>query len=475
MLRSFLSELRPSKISAMGTVARKRGRAESESGAKAPVKRRQPAEDSDIDSDDVGSVGGDEVNVDVPEASSSEDSTPDNETAEERRLRLARAYLRHIGVSEDAADASGSDSEDDRANEMLRADAMKSAGKAVTYIADSFAERISKATISKGKGHALPPTCVAMAAEGETAVSGGKDSRIIVWDVATGKKTFTFKPTVEKRHKRNPSLADGHIGNVLTVAMSDDAALAVSGGQDGLIRVWDTRAGKLVESLRGHRGPVHGLAFRENSRQLFSASKDRTVKIWDMNDMAYVETLFGHGAEVNSIDSLAQERALSCGRDGTLRLYKVVEGSQLVFRRALTVSIDVVAMLSEQRFVSGGDDGAVCLWQQSKKKPTAVIEKAHGAGLGCESWISSVAAFRNTDLVMSGAGDGNLRFWKCEDVPKLVSAGRLDLGPGFVNGIATATRHGVMAVAIGTEHRLGRWGRVGGAKNTIQFVSPPSE
>lgn len=460
----------------MGTIARKRARAESDGVSKGPAKRRQqPAEDSDIDSADAGSLRGDDVPAEVPDPSSSEDSAPENETAEERRLRLARAYLRHVGVSEDAADPSESDSEDERANDMLREDALKATGKAVSYIADSFAGRLAKATVIKGKGHALPPTCVAMAGTGETAVSGGKDSRIIVWDVATGKKKFTFKPTVEKRHKRNPALADGHIGNVLTVAMSDDAALAVSGGQDGLIRVWDSRAGKLIENLRGHRGPVHGLAFRENSRQLFSASKDRTVKVWDMNDMAYVETLFGHGAEVNSIDSLAKERALSCGRDGTLRLYKVVEGSQLVFRRALTVSIDVVAMLSEQRFVSGGDDGAVCLWQQNKKKPTAVVENAHGAGLGCESWISSVTAFRNTDLVASGAGDGNLRFWKCEDVPKLVDVGHLHVGPGFVNGMATDTRHSIMAVAVGTEHRLGRWGRVRGARNTIQFVSLPSE
>ncbi|CDF39093.1 unnamed protein product [Chondrus crispus] len=251
--------------------------------------------------------------------------------------------------------------------------------------------------------------------------------------------------------------------------------MAVSGGSDALVRVWDTRVGKSVECLRGHRAQVTGLAFRQNSRQLFSASADRTVKVWDMEDMAYVETLFGHGAEVNAVDSLTKERALSCGKDGTLRLYKVVEGSQLVFRRAMTLSIDAVAMLSEQRFVSGGDDGTVCLWQQSKKKPTATIEKAHGGGLGCEAWISAVAAFRNTDLVASGGGDGKVRFWKCEDVPKLVSVGELDVGPGFVNSIAVGAKHGIMAVAVGNEHRLGRWGKVRGARNTIQFVSLPSD
>lgn len=465
----------------MGTLSRKRGRSEAQPRSATVAKRRPPpppaAADSDIDSDDVdGSGAGSASDVPAPESPAAEDPVPANETAEEKRLRLARAYLRHVGVSEDAAGSSSEDEEEEaRANAVLRDSALQASGHAVKHVADELAPRLTTAPRNVCRGHALPPTCVALADDGDTtAVSGGKDSRVIVWDVETGKKKLVFKPHVEKRHKKNPALADGHIGNVLTVAMTDDAALAVSGGNDGLIRVWDTRAGKLVESLRGHRGPIHGLAFRSGSRQLFSASKDRTVKIWDMNDMAYVETLFGHGGEVNSIDSLAKERAISCGRDGTLRLYKVVEGSQLVFRRALTVSIDVVAMVSEQRFISGGDDGTVCLWQLNKKKPTSVVERAHGAGLGCESWISAVAAFRNTDLALSGAGDGKLRMWKCEDVPKLISVGEVDLGSGFVNGIAVGRRGGVLAAAVGTEHKLGRWGRTRGGKNTIHFLPVPS-
>lgn len=460
----------------MGTMTKKRTRSEKDAASSALAKRRPPppAADSDIDSDEADSVIPSDIEDQAP--STPEPSTPENETAEEKRLRLARAYLKHIGVSEDAANSSSSDDEDEaRTNGLLRESALQASGRATQPIADGFAQRLGSATRTVCRGHALPPTCVALA-DGEegVVVSGGKDSRVIVWDAETGKKRVVFKADIEKRYKKNPALADGHVGNVLTVAVTDDGNMAVSGGDDGLIRVWDVRAGKLIENMRGHRGPVHGLAFRNASRQLFSASRDRTVKVWDMNDMAYVETLFGHGGEVNSIDSLAKERAVSCGRDGTLRLYKIVEGSQLVFRRAMTVSIDVVAMVNEQRFVSGGDDGAVCLWQLNKKKPTAVVEKAHGGGLGCESWISSVAAFRHTDLAISGAGDGRLQFWKCEQVPKLVKVGEIDVGPGFVNGIATGRRYNLMAVAVGTEHRLGRWGRTRGAKNTIQILRLPS-
>lgn len=466
----------------MAGVKRRRTRSSAQAAERLQdLKRKDLSEDDeDILSDEAGSDIEDAPTPDASVHSDSDESVHENETAEEKRLRLARAYLRHVGISEDAAasDDEGIDSdaaaENDAANEQLRQQALKQTGKSTTYIADKVSASLEKATIVKCKGHALPPTCVALAAgEERVAISGGKDARLCVWDVETGKKLHMFKPNMQNSYKRNPSKSDAHIGNILTVAITDDASTAVSGGSDGLIRTWDLRSGKHIGSLRGHRGPIHGLSFRSGSKQLFSASKDRTVKIWDIQDMAYVETLFGHGGEVNDIASLAMERALSCGRDGTLRLYKVVEGSQLVFRSTLTMSIDVAAMINEHRFVSGGDDGTVCLWQANKKKPTAAIKKAHGTALGCESWISSVAAFPYTDLAISGGGDGILRFWKCEDVPRMHAAGSLNLGPGFVNGIAVGSRHGIIATAVGNEHRLGRWSRVRGVRNTIQFISLP--
>ena len=106
--------------------------------------------------------------------------------------------------------------------------------------------------------------------------------------------------------------------------------------------------------------------------------------------MGYVDTLFGHQDHVVDVDALRGETAVSVGaRDRTVRFWKVIDETQLVFRGGGTSkirevleggfegladdegdrtsksaeksyeegSLDCVAMIDESTFVSGGDSG----------------------------------------------------------------------------------------------------------------------
>lgn len=409
------------------------------------------------------------------------------ETAEEKRLRLARAYLTKAGIDPDAAaEESDEDNLDDRprsdALRRLQHAAARDSGRESIRVAESVREHLESdgqrgVVVRAVRGHDTAATCVSILDDGTRAVSGGKDSRVILWDVETGTKLAKWRPEVYKpSFHDDPSRAPGHVGHVLAVAMAGSYGgnVLASGGSDQLVRLWDARSKTQVDALQGHRGIVTCLSFRSGSVQLFSGSADRTVKIWDGGERAYVESLFGHGSDVCGVDSWMKERALSCGRDGTLRLYKIVEGSQLVFKQARTPSIDAVAMMNEQRFVSGGDDGSIALWHVNKKRPVATIQCGHGSGTGSDAWISSVGVGRNTDLAVSGAGDGMLRFWECEDKPPgLARCGAIATGPGFVNGIAVGAGARLVVAAVGQEHRLGRWNRMRGVKTGLRFVRFP--
>jgi WD40 repeat protein len=82
---------------------------------------------------------------------------------------------------------------------------------------------------------------VAVTPNGATAVSGGQDSTVRVWDLATG--TQRAKLT-------------GHFGEVLSVAVTANGATAVSGGKDSTVRVWDLATQREVISWIGDFGVV---------------------------------------------------------------------------------------------------------------------------------------------------------------------------------------------------------------------------
>jgi WD40 repeat protein len=75
-------------------------------------------------------------------------------------------------------------------------------------------------------GHEGGTTCVAFTADGKTLVSGGRDGVVRVWRTSDGAAVGAF---------------EGHAGSVRAVAVSADGRLAYSGGSDGTLRRWPVR------------------------------------------------------------------------------------------------------------------------------------------------------------------------------------------------------------------------------------------
>ncbi|KAF3065040.1 putative WD repeat-containing protein C2E1P5.05 [Daldinia childiae] len=345
------------------------------------------------------------------------------------------------------------------------------------------------------------------------------------------------------RSKANDKNYQGHIADILCVAASQDGKFVVTGGADKRLIVYDAKSLKPLRVFTHHRDAVTGLAFRRGTNQLYSASKDRTVKVWSLDELAYIETLFGHQDEVVDIDALAQERCVSVGaRDRTARLWKVVEETQLVFRggsidkkqkpeidpRSLAHegSMDRVAMIDDELFITGSDNGSLALWSIQKKKPLFILAQAHGLENPLKPteasaeiaptpkvvpppqprWITALRTLPYSDLILSGSWDGYVRVWRLsDDKRKIEPAGILGnpstadtpedtetttntmngataaswLVKGIVNDIALFERgergkDGLcVVVGVGKDHRLGMWKKIKGGKNGAVVFEVP--
>lgn len=421
------------------------------------------------------------TNVDSPEDIPSSDSEVENEiklrrhssdeeeleTEQEKKLRLAKKYLEEIEKQEkEKLEAE----EIDKAAiaHRLRDELLEQSGR----LQKKFAHRVrgvDSEHILYLKGHKLPVTCATVSHDGKYVYSGSKDCSIIKWCAKAGKKLHTIpggKKGAEDSHV-------GHTAHVLSLAISSDGKFLASGCQNKIINVWDPDTMERLHVFKGHRGAVTGLVFRFGTHELFSSSADRSIKIWNLDEMAYVETLFGHQDTVTDIDSYTRERALSCGgRDNTLRIWKVIEESQLIYQ-SHSCSVDCVAMINEQHFVSGGDDGSLSLWTAMKKKPTCILRRAHGTenpDLDIPFWITSVAALRCTDLVASGSWNGEIKLWSCGDEHKSLQPVCAIPVLGFVNRLELSSSGSHLVASLGQEHRLGRWWRIKEARNVVAII-----
>lgn len=83
----------------------------------------------------------------------------------------------------------------------------------------------------------------------------------------------------------NPCLQtfEGHRGAVTCVVPSACERFALSGSEDGDLRLWDIESGRCLRKFSGHTDHVNAALFLPDGHRAVSGSDDSTVRIWDLD------------------------------------------------------------------------------------------------------------------------------------------------------------------------------------------------
>ncbi|NUU20781.1 MAG: protein kinase, partial [Streptomycetaceae bacterium] len=289
------------------------------------------------------------------------------------------------------------------------------------------------------EGHGAQVFSVAVSADGRTAVSGGIDREVRIWDLDTG----------ACRHvtPAQPSPVDN-------VAISADGGLAVSASRDGAIAVWSTVTGANLREVDGGRTfGASPAAFSADGRLALIGTATATVQLWDLSAgdrgecVRVLETgIPGRGATALRMDASGALAAVA-GGDDTVRLWNLGDGSlrgvlkghsgpvrplcvSAGGERVLTVagatmrlwdaasgeclrtfegtSADAVCFSPDGHFVlSGGKDRAIRVWSVDNGRCVGVME-------GHQAAVSALAMTRDGRFVLSGGDDRTLRIWELD-------------------------------------------------------------
>jgi len=240
-------------------------------------------------------------------------------------------------------------------------------------------------------GHTDPVRAVAITPDGTRAVSGGDDGTLRVWDLTAGRQHATLT---------------GHTDWVRAVAITPDGTRAISGGDDGTLRVWDLTAGCQHATLTGHTRPIWSLAITADGSRAISGGDDGSLRVWDLTAGRRHATLTGHSRPIWSVAITPDgTRAVSGGGDGILRVWDLTAGRQHATLTGHTGEVFSVAMTPDgTQAVSGGSDGSLRVWDLT-------AGRQHVTLTGHVGWVRAVAVTPDATRAVSGGEDGALRVW----------------------------------------------------------------
>lgn len=437
-------------------------RQSSKSGSR-PAKSRRADRDDSIsgsDSEDQSIAGDFDGDTDSDRSSAHE-----GETGAERRLRLAERYLENVRNEVQTVGFDAEDVDRDLIAERLKENVAESKGRLYRFVAGKY--DFARASQAHFRLETESVTGVAVCLPHAYTVS--KDMRLVKWELPTpsprthsrnarssgpSPRTRPVKLLSTQGHRNPPKSSNQkpnhHTAAILCVAASPDGRFVATGGEDKKLMIWSAEDLSQLRVFTQHRDTITSLSIERGLNRLYSASNDRTIKTWGLNEQAYVETLFGHQDHVLDVAALSNERCLSVGaRDRSVRLWKVVEEIQHVFRGGgggsghgrsshkhgfyAEGSIERVAMIDDETFVTGSDNGSLSLWSSHKKKAIFTFPCAHGvdrpldpaeafAEMDLEGrqvpappqprWITALAALPFGDTFVSGSWDGHIRVWQ---------------------------------------------------------------
>ncbi|KAG0008588.1 hypothetical protein BGZ80_003269, partial [Entomortierella chlamydospora] len=244
------------------------------------------------------------------------------------------------------------------------------------------------------EGHTDSVNSIVYSPCGSTAVSGGSDCTVRVWNVDTGECIHVL---------------EGHSDIVYRVAYSPRGDQIASASYDTTVRLWNVETGECIHVLRGHSGGLCSVAYSPNGSQIASASEDGTARLWDVETGNCLHTLQSNDdAIAHAAYSPSGAQVALASYDKTVRLWDVETGDCInTFQGHSRSAMWVAYSPDGSQIASAGADNMVRLWTVGSNYFIHIAP-------GHSEDVFSVAYSPDGKQIASASTDKTIRLWDSE-------------------------------------------------------------
>lgn len=203
------------------------------------------------------------------------------------------------------------------------------------------------------------------------------------------------------------TLSTGHLGKVVSLAITNDAKLLATAGEDAAVKVWNIDDKRLLYSIYPHEDGITELCFSQDNQHLATAGMDGSVKIINLNtqEVEYeFDDIRGEVFKMKFVGGLL----LFITKGGLI--YRLDWENKQLTPDGLEIKTDFGNFSSlnysfKMKWLTVGKmEGDIVVWR-GYKRPTITKTGLH------KDWISAMDYVPSDSLIVTGSWDKTLKIW----------------------------------------------------------------
>jgi len=192
-------------------------------------------------------------------------------------------------------------------------------------------------------------------------------------------------------------------GIINHLTYSPDGSLLASGSEnDPIIKIWDTKSGKIIGKLDCHEKSTTAIQFSPNGKTIVSASKDNLIILWDIINWEIIDSI-SVKHPINSIKFKSDESFYTGSENGTVEHWqtKTFKTPTQIYDCGSAINkIDVL----NSKLVVGTKSGIIASFDIDNN--AEILKKRIHLGK-----IVGLKIYNSGENIISAGGDGLIHFW----------------------------------------------------------------